>query len=1149
MSSSGQAYHLLIGKIDAFIRKYYKNKLIRGTLYASGIILSFYLTLVFSEYLGEFGTTTRTILFYSFLLSLLVVAYKFIITPAAGLYRLGRIITHEEAAAIIGKHFSDVNDKLLNVLQLHHQQKEIDTAATALLEAAILQKTEELKPLPFAAAIDLRQNKKYIKYAALPAMLMLVMLLAAPNIITGPTKRLVAYNTYFEKEAPFRFVINNKELKAGQHEDFTLEVQTIGTVIPGEVMVESGSLSMRMSSEGKNKFIYTFRNLQKDLSFRLSGGGFSSSEYQLIVLPKPKILNFSAELRYPAYLKQKNEILRNTGDLSVPAGTKIIWTFQTSETEQLCFRINDSTRILLPDAGNTFTTSAWLMRNSTYSVLSRNSLISSTDTLSFNIQVLPDQYPTIKAETTRDSASMKVLYFSGEISDDHGFHSLFFVYRNKKHLEIASTAANNNASEKRIPVPFSADISPQRFYFVWDLNETGALLGDEFEYFFEVRDNDAVQGYKLSRTDVLRYELPNKKELDKLNEKSTEKIKDQLKSGLEKARDIQKQVADLNRKMLEKKDLNWEDKKKLKELVKEQKELQNELEQLQKEYREKNARNQELKPEENQVLEKQEQLEKLMQEMLSPEMKEKMKELEKLLEEMNKDKTQDALEKMKLDSKELEKELDRTLEIFKQMEVEQKMEKAIEDLRELAKKEEALSQQTEQSKEDQRELQQKQDELNKEFEELKNDLQDLEKKNNELESPNDLGQDKQDQEEISEEMKNSARELNKKQNKKASKSQKSASDKMKKMSDKMEKAMEEQMQEGEDVKALRDILENLLSVSFDQEALMNEAQSVNKSNPRYLQLVQQQKKLQDDSKMIEDSLFALSKRQPKISSVVNKEIAEINMHMEKSIKYMVDRKTDDAASRQQSVMTGVNNLALMLSESLQQMMQQQQQKESSKSKPGSGSCNKPGGQGKPKKQKSLAQMRSMQQQINEQIAKLKDQMAKQQGKEGNKPKPGGKQQNSKNGQGGQNASDNVNEQLARLAAQQEALRREMQKAAEKFSKDGKGGNGQMQKLAEKMEKTETELVNKIISEETLRRQQEILTRLLEAEKAEREQDMDQKRESKEGNFEKKRNPEQFLEYKALKQREAELLKTVPPDLKPWYKQKVNRYFNQTTSTP
>lgn len=87
----------------------------------------------------------------------------------------------------------------------------------------------------------------------------------------------------------------------------------------------------------------------------------------------------------------------------------------------------------------------------------------------------------------------------------------------------------------------------------------------------------------------------------------------------------------------------------------------------------------------------------------------------------------------------------------------------------------------------------------------------------------------------------------------------------------------------------------------------------------------------------------------------------------------------------------------------------------------------------------------------------------------------------------------MSEGLAKLAAQQEALRRELQKAADKMNKDGKQGNGGLSKLAEEMEKTENDLVNKMITQETLRRQQEILTRLLEAEKAERERELDKKR--------------------------------------------------------
>jgi len=82
----------------------------------------------------------------------------------------------------------------------------------------------------------------------------------------------------------------------------------------------------------------------------------------------------------------------------------------------------------------------------------------------------------------------------------------------------------------------------------------------------------------------------------------------------------------------------------------------------------------------------------------------------------------------------------------------------------------------------------------------------------------------------------------------------------------------------------------------------------------------------------------------------------------------------------------------------------------------------------------------------------------------------------------------------------------------------------------------------MINNETLKRQQEILTRLLESEKAEKERDLDEKRESKEMKNPNFSNPNQFFEYKKLKSKEVELLKTIPVTLTPFYKYKANEYF-------
>jgi hypothetical protein len=233
---------------------------------------------------------------------------------------------------------------------------------------------------------------------------------------------------------------------------------------------------------------------------------------------------------------------------------------------------------------------------------------------------------------------------------------------------------------------------------------------------------------------------------------------------------------------------------------------------------------------------------------------------------------------------------------------------------------------------------------------------------------------------------------------------------------------------------------------------------------------------------------------------------------------MAERRTPQAAERQQFVMTSINNLTLMLgelSEQMQQQLAQQQQQQ------GQGSCNKPGSNKKPGGNKpSMATMKQLQQQLNDQMKQMMEGLGK----------PGAKGKQS--------------EQLARMAAQQEMIRNAMQKMMNEMIKEGDSGNsGNLRNAINKMEQTESDIVNKNITSETFKRQQEIMTRLLQAEKAEREREQDEKRESNENIFDKKRNISVFNEYNRLMKEEAELLKTLPPAFKPFYKNMVKDYFN------
>ena len=88
------------------------------------------------------------------------------------------------------------------------------------------------------------------------------------------------------------------------------------------------------------------------------------------------------------------------------------------------------------------------------------------------------------------------------------------------------------------------------------------------------------------------------------------------------------------------------------------------------------------------------------------------------------------------------------------------------------------------------------------------------------------------------------------------------------------------------------------------------------------------------------------------------------------------------------------------------------------------------------------------------------------------------------------------------------------------------------------------MYNKVISQETLNRQKEIMTRLLEAEKAVRERELEETREAKQANENFEKPNLKFEEYKKAKMKELELIKTVPANLSPYYKEKVNQYFKQ-----
>lgn len=1195
---------ILIKKLDEFIRKYYKNQLIKGAMYSSGTLLAAFMTVVLLEYFGEFNTTIRTILFFGFLFTSAGILVRYIAIPLLKLNRIGQLISYDQAATIIGNHFVNVQDKLLNVLQLQNNRGL--SGSGDLLMAGINQKINELSPVPFAMAINLGENKKYLRYIIPVFLVSTIAIIIWPQALGKSTTRLVHYQTYYEKEMPFSFSILNQDLKALQTKDFKLQVKVGGEQIPGEVYIISNGIEYRLDKQDKLNFSYNFTNLQSNVHFQLRAAGYDSKEYTLEVLPKPSLLQFNLQLVYPTYLNRTSESLSNTGDIQIPQGTKVNWVFNTRHTESVQLQFADSLANPAHSSENSFAFSRRFLISNNYTIKTLNRFVKSAgDSVNYSINVIPDQAPAIDVQQKNDSSDVRNIFFSGQIKDDYGFSNLTFHYIHS-YTDTTGKSASQNGN---MPVAFSRTNISQAYYYALDVSQFNLQPGDKIEYYFEVSDNDGVNGPKSSRTQMLVYKAPTLDELSKEAEKDNTALKKDIEESLSKSKQIQKEISDLLKKINDKKELGYEEKKKLDDLLKKQEELQKKIDEVKQQSQQNiNEQNQFSQTDES-LLEKQQQLQQLFENVMTPEMKKLFDELNKMMDKLDRNQIQEKLEELKLTNKDIEKELDRNLEAFKQLELEQKMQNAIEKLDALKQQEENLNKLTEGKKpenkdskkedpshankpedknpnpdskdpktpdektqqanntdsnkdnkrdaKDQKqengdkknptpeELAKQQEELKKQFEDLKKDIKDIEKKNSELEEPNKLPDTGQKQEEVSRDMQNSSEQLSKNNKKNASKSQKDAIQKMDDMMQQMESAMEEEeeKQDGENAKTLRQILENLVNLSFSQEDLMKNLSQTRVDNPRYTAIPRQQNKLKDDSKIIEDSLLALSKRVPQISALVNREIRSINTNMEKTVKSLANRNTAEASTRMQLTMKSVNDLALLLNENLDDMQNQMKMKMKSKSqkkgkckKPGSGSGKNPSSSGNP-----VSSMRKLQEQLNKQLKDMKEALEKGQ-KPGEKPgQKAGEKPGSGLGQQGQSGGYMPgSEQFAKMAAQQEALRRQMEALMSKLKNKGKDPGGDVANL---MEQTEKDLVNKQLNDHTLMRQQLILTRLLESEKAEKEREQDEQRKSNEAKTQNLSNPESFLEYKRLKQKEMELLNTVPPGLTPYYKERVNNYFN------
>jgi hypothetical protein len=1114
---------IIYQKLEGFIKKFYTNELLKGIIFFVGLGLIYFLLTLFVEYFLWLKPVARTFLFCIFVIVEVFLLARYILFPITKLFKIQKGIDYKDASKIIGDHFTEVSDKLTNFLQLAN-----DESQSELLLASIDQKANSLQPVPFSNAIDFSKNRRFLPLAIIPILFFAYFYISGnANILSQSLDRVVHFKNQYLPPAPFEFVIINPNLQTEQGNDFVLQIKSKGKVVPENAMIFINDESYFMESSKPGVFEYRFSKPFKNIEFHVEANEVSSNAYELAVVAVPTIANFEMIVNFPSYLNRKAEIVKGTGNAIVPEGTRVTWKVATLATKSVQF--SDLTTVsAFSSSENSFQLSKSINQNIDYQIITSNEKVKDYEKLSYQISVIKDQYPTIEVDNAPDSLKIDKSFVVGKVADDNGLSKLQIVFYPK----------NKPEAGKKSYIPVKRDVFDQ-FIFTFPGN-LPVVQGVSYEYYFEVFDNDAIHNFKSAKSAVFANRIATDEEKeDKVLQQQNDNINSLSKSL--KAQDKQLSELDkLQKSAKEKDNLEFKDQQKINDFIKRQKQQDEMMKEFSKKMEEnldkfKSEKKDEFKEELQKRLDNTEKDLEKNQKLLD--------ELKELNDKIKQDELVEKMDQFKQNSKNQVKNLEQLVELTKRYYVEKKAEQLADKLDKLAEKQEDLSNKEKENSAE------KQEEINKDFDKIQEDLKELDKENKELKKPIDIPKDAEKEKSIDEDLEKAKDELQKESKAKAKPKQKSAAKKMKEISADMQEGMEAGGQEEmeEDVAMLRQILDNLLAFSFSQETLMGQFSSLKRGNPTFNKNLKRQQDLRLQFQHVDDSLFAMSLRNPKIGEEITKEVGNIHYNIDKSLESLVEALVPKGVSHQQYTISSSNKLADMLSETLNGMqMSMSGMSGKGKPKPGKGE-----GMQLPdiiKKQEGLGK-------------KMKDGMDKGDkpgnksgdkpgqkpgdkpgdGKEGKSDKPGDKGKDGKAGKDGESGGDGEGNagEIMQIYKEQKQLRESLER---ELNKKGLGQNGQ--NALNQMKEIEKQLINKGFKNDVLQRILNVKQELLKLDKAIQQQGEEEKRQGetskKQFNNQTNAMPAGLKDYL----NSIEILNRQSLPLRPNFNQKVQEYFKK-----
>ena len=775
-----------------------------------------------------------------------------------------------------------------------------------------------------------------------------------------------------------------------------------------------------------------------------------SAGYADSVKAPPQIAELSISYDYPDYSGLEKRVVRTVvGDLLALKGTRIgLRVDFTRETSSVSLSFDNGTTLSLEEqSARSFSGSFVIMREGTYRISARDRHEQESASPVYSIKSQEDFYPFIKLLSPAPEIDLdESMELPLEImcADDYGLSSLYLHYftdpQNVRKQEIRR---------------FQERAREAALTHFWDVGPLQLLPGESVSYFLEVFDNDDVSGPKSARTPLMTARFPTMAELYAGMEAEHSEQVVGLEEILEEAQALKQELDRIATEMRQEAPVSWERKKEIEGVGRVSAEMLENIDRISQALEEDIQKLESHDPVNLELANKIQELTKLLDEIQSPELKGAIERLNNALSKLDKDAIAEAMAQYSLSQEDLMKGLDRAIELLKQIKQDEKLRALVEEAMRLAEKETELGQELEGSNPDMEETAKEQADIGEALEQLKQEIEQLSKDAGDKELSQML-------EEISRSMEKSGLKNMIGQSAGMLRAKKTASLRrlmrdietgLYKVADSLASA-EQNFSSGqlaEVTEKVRRNMHELLELSKAQEEL-----SMCTGSESCGELALRQQKILDGASSVVDRLLEIAKEAPFMTYKTSTDMGKSLREMEDALRAFENKKTAEGLAASKEALRLVNNVLKSLLVAEQSM------------------CSGQGGMGSGSGFQRMRSLSGLQRAVNsstETLYSRLDEIGR--------------------------LSESEQQALSRLAAQQEMVREGMEDVSRAMG-ERKDILGRIEEIVKEMRGVEDRMGAGQLDERVVKQQNQILSRLLDAQKSVQQRDYSGKRYSRPG---------------------------------------------------